>query len=224
MTPTKFEHLTILQYQRLYELSPVELENYDQRSQILSILHGESPEYFESLPRPEYLRMVRGSDFIFEGSLDPPLVFSFKAAGVRFVIDPLLGHLSNRDYDNLCKWTMDNLTTIQNLHRVLALFTKPRRGLFNWKKWSREEVELHLQQHMTILPALGLTEHLKKAVPELYTETQRFASRVLDKVNRQMSNHVTSLLDDIKTQDAHRKKEEDLKAQVRDLLNGRTKK
>jgi len=134
------------------EINKVKGDDLDSKVRIVSILTGKSEDEVESMPINEFLKLSK--EVLTKEVSDKYQPF-IKVGARKFDAIFTMKELNAGDFIDLTHYTKDQETIINNLHKILAVFYKPRKGLFKKKLMDRDEVAELFLNELEIDVALG---------------------------------------------------------------------
>ena len=140
--------MTIEQFQKVFELTP-DGESIDYKIKAISIITGKTTEEIEELSIDEFKTLANSIKIPNINELSDRLIFVTKVSGIKFEAVINIKSISTAEFIEVSAFTKDEKTIIKNLHKLLAIFYKPKSKWFGLKKvnMKRSEVaELFLKQ------------------------------------------------------------------------------
>lgn len=157
--------MTIEQFQKIFELKP-DGESIDYKIKAVSILTGKSVEEIEELSIEDFKVLANSIKTPDVSALSDKLIFVTKVKGIKFeAVLNIKSECNGAEFIEATTFTRDEKKTIKNLHKLLAIFYKPKSKWFGLKKVSmkRPEVAELFLKNMDIATAYPLAVFFLKS-------------------------------------------------------------
>lgn len=150
--------MTIEQFQKVFELSEG-VDSFDYKIKALSIITGRSIDDIESLSIEDFKKLSKEIDIPNTDNLSDKLIFETKVSGIKFEAVINVKSITAAEFLEVSAFTKDEKTIIKNLHKLLAIFYKPKSKWFGLKKvtMKRSEVADLFLKNMDIQMAYPLS-------------------------------------------------------------------
>lgn len=157
--PKSWKDITIKQFIEISKITEKEsVDNIDTKIKLLCVFTGRNDDYFLSLNYKEFNRLCNKLSFLNNLDISQRLIYNFKIGGTRYVVNPFINELQTAEYIDLHTFLKSKESINENLHKILAIFVKPKHKWFGLKKvyMKRGEIAEVLLNQMPITVAYPL--------------------------------------------------------------------
>jgi len=150
--------MSIKDFQETYQLSDGTLES---KIKAVAFITGMTIEEVENLPIEQFKKLGKGLEFpeLKDDGYKPVL----RLKGLKLISASTIKELTAGEFVDLTHYTKDQESIIENLHKILAIFYKPKYGWFNKKKYTRAEVSDKILNEVDIKDAYGYSVFFLKS-------------------------------------------------------------
>lgn len=181
--------MKIGQFQKAYGLNLSD-DDIDGRIKFLSVMTGKDIEEIEALSLDDFKKLAATVKVPKLDAISDKLRFDVKVKGITFNSVLNIKNISTAEFLELSHFTKDEKTIISNLHKIIAIFYKPKHKWFGLKKvnMSRPEAAEFFMQYMDVQVAYGISvfflKSWKKSMPLILnclTKDMKRAAKMIQK-------------------------------------------
>jgi len=185
--PKSWKDISIKQFVEVSNLVQSGLEDIDLKVKLMSIFSGEPEDYFLKLNYKEFNKLCNSVAFMNDLNISGKLIYNFKIDGIKFIVNPNVSDLSTAEYIDLLNYMGSKDKVKDNLHKILAIFIKPKHKWFGLKKvyMRRGEVAEILLNKMPITIAYPLSVFFCELLNNSIKTTKDYLDMMMKKVMRE---------------------------------------
>jgi hypothetical protein len=181
--PKKWSDISIKQFIEVSTLAQSGLDDVDLKVKLMSIFTGEPEAYFLNLNYKQFNKLCNSVSFLNDLNISGKLIYNFKIDGVKFVVNPNISDLSTAEYIDLSGYMGSKEKIQENLHKLLAIFIKPKHKWFGLKKvyMRRGEVAELLYNKMPITIAYPMSVFFCELLNNSIKTTKDYLEKTMKK-------------------------------------------
>jgi len=181
--------MKIGQFQKIFELKD-DKDSLDYKIKAVSILTGKSQEEIEDLPIDDFKALA--NSIVSLDKISDKLHFTTKVYGIKFEAMLTAKQATTAEAIELSSFTKDEQTIIKNLHKLMAIFYKPKSKWFGLKKvnMSRSECAELFKEHMDIEIAYPLAVFFLKSLENFSPIIQGYLEKKMKEIQREMKKKI----------------------------------
>lgn len=132
--PKSWKDITIKQFIEVSELTQKGGDDIDIKVKLLSIFTDKPEDYYLGLNYKEFNELCNSLAFLNNVNISEKLIYNIKVDGIKFMVNQNVSELSTAEYIDLLSYLGSKEKIQTNLHKILAIFIKPKHKYFGLKK------------------------------------------------------------------------------------------
>lgn len=132
--PKSWKDITIKQFIEVSLLTEKGGDDIDIKIKLLCAFTGKPEDFFLALDYKKFNQLCSRLNFLNELTMSEKLIYNFKIDGIKFMVNPNVSELSTAEYIDLVSFISTKESIQSNLHKILAIFIKPKHKWFGLKK------------------------------------------------------------------------------------------